>query len=80
MRVTVELEDDLGEKLLRESTLSGHSLTRVVNEKLRRGLARGPVRDRRFQVRDIDFRLGDHFESTSRFLEELDCACGILSN
>lgn len=73
MRTTLTLDDDVAEKLKAESRRSGQSFKQTVNEALRRGLARKPARkSAKYEVRDIGFRLGTHFESTSRFLEQLD--------
>lgn len=70
MRGPTSLDADVAEKLKAASHRSGQSFHETVNETLRCGLNRKPVRNsKRFEVRDIGFRLGAHFESTSRFLE-----------
>jgi hypothetical protein len=73
VRTTLTLDSDVAEKLKAESRRSGQSFKATVNEALRRGLARKSIRKTpKFQVRDIGFRLGAHFESTSLFLDQLD--------
>lgn len=73
MRTTLTLDDDVAEKLKAESRRSGQSFKQTVNEALRRSLVRKPARKfAKYQVCDIGFRLGTHFESAHRFLEEHD--------
>lgn len=75
MRTTLTLDDDLMERLKEEAHRRRVSFRDVVNEALRRGLARGaPPRAGRVKVRTWDAKLRPGFDphGLNRLVDELE--------
>ena len=72
MRTTLTLDDDVAAKLKEEARATGKSFKEVVNDSIRVGLLKQTKSMKPFKVRDVGFRLGVDFTSTSRLLEELE--------
>jgi hypothetical protein len=76
MRTTLTLDEDVAAKLQAEARRAGRPFRDVVNETLRRGLARWPGRrwePLKLQVRDLgNLKPGLSLDNISRLLEQAE--------
>jgi hypothetical protein len=73
-RTTLTIEDDIAESLQNEVRRTGKPLKEVVNDALRRGLARGSDEREPFRVhaRDLGLRPGVELDDVEGVLERLE--------
>jgi Ribbon-helix-helix protein, copG family len=74
-RTTLTIEDDIADSLQNEVRRTGRPLKEVVNDALRRGLARDPDEGRepfRVHARDLRLRPGVELDDIEGLLERLE--------
>jgi hypothetical protein len=74
-RTTLTIEDDIAERLQKEARRTGKPFKEVVNEALRRGLARGPDERRkpfRVHARKLGLRPGFELDDVEGLIERLE--------